>query len=135
MGLSSFFKNLFGSAKETSSDVAVKVEDAFEQAKEEAAPLIHKAETFAEETFAKAKEASEPLLDSAAEYAAQAKDMVSEYVEKASDSISEVIESVKQKAEEFGDNSKTNTPQPVIDLSEGTSATEVDNIDKIPLKE
>ena len=96
MGLSSFFKNLFGTAKDSATDLAHQAETTFEQAKEAAAPYIDKAETFAEETFAKAKEASEPLIETATDYAHQAKDIVSEYVEKASDSISDVIDSVKE---------------------------------------
>ena len=57
MGLSSFFKNLFGSAKDSTTDLANQAEVKFEQAKEAAAPYIEKAETFAEETIAKSKEA------------------------------------------------------------------------------
>ena len=60
MGLSSFFKKLFGSTKETASELADKAETTFEQAKETAAPYLEKAETLVADTFEKAKE----LLDS-----------------------------------------------------------------------
>jgi len=45
MGLGSFFKNLFGSAKEKASDIADKtenfVEESYEKAKELATPVIN----------------------------------------------------------------------------------------------
>ncbi|WP_241686540.1 YtxH domain-containing protein [Flavobacterium sp. YO12] len=97
MGLNSFFKNLFGTAKETVVDLADQAESTFEQAKEAAAPYIDKAETFADETISKVKEASEPIIANAADYAHQAKDIVSEYADKASDALDNVVESVKEK--------------------------------------
>lgn len=63
MGLTSFFKNLFGSAKETADDFADKAEHTIEEVKEAAAPFIEKAETFAEETIAKIREASDSIGD------------------------------------------------------------------------
>lgn len=119
MGLSSFFKNLFGSTKDSSAnEIADQAETTFEQAKEAAAPYIEKAETFVEETFAKAREASEPALESTVEYAHHAKDIVSEYVEKASDSISDVIDSIKEKTTELTSDTETFAAETVVDASE-----------------
>ena len=56
MGLASFFKNLFGTTKETATDLATKAESKLDQAKETAIPYLEKAETAAEETFEKIKE-------------------------------------------------------------------------------
>jgi vacuolar-type H+-ATPase subunit H len=134
MGLSSFFKNLFGSAKESATDLAHQAETAFEQAKETASPYIDKAEAFAEDAIAKAKEASEPIIDSATEYASQAKDIVSEYVEKASDSFSAVIDSVKEKTSEFTGETKTTATKTMIDLSEEAQTTTEGIVDKTPDK-
>ncbi|MEO8237839.1 MAG: YtxH domain-containing protein [Flavobacterium sp.] len=119
MGLSSFFKNLFGSTKDSSAnEIADQAETTFEQAKETTAPYIEKAETFVEETFAKVREASEPALESAVEYAHHAKDIVSEYVEKASDSINDVIDSIKEKTAELTSDSETFATETVVDSSE-----------------
>jgi hypothetical protein len=96
MGLSSFLKNLFGSAKETASELADKAELAVEQAKETAMPYLEKAEAFAEETFEQAKEASEPLIEKAESFSAEAKEVVSDYADKASDALGDVIKNVKE---------------------------------------
>jgi uncharacterized protein YjbJ (UPF0337 family) len=71
MGLGSFFKNLFGSAKEKAGEIADKtenfVEESYEKAKETAAPIIDKVENFAEETMDKAKEKIEEYVPAAKE--------------------------------------------------------------------
>jgi len=93
MGVSSFFKNLFGKALvSTNEEIGIQTE--------EKASYLEKAETFAEETFSKAKDASEPILEDVVEYASQAKDIVSEYVEKATHTINDIIDSVKEANEE-----------------------------------
>lgn len=96
MGLSSFFKNLFGSAKETSNELADKAEIATEHAKETAMPYLEKAEAFAEETFEQVKEASEPLIEKAKSLSTEAKEVFSDYAEKASESLGDVIKNVKE---------------------------------------
>jgi hypothetical protein len=98
MGLSSFFKNLFGSTKETANEVADIAKIATEQAKETAKPYIDKAETFVEEKFEEAKEATEPLMEKAAVSATETKEVVSDYAAKASDALGDVIKNVKEKA-------------------------------------
>ncbi len=96
MGLSSFFSNLFGSAKETAVDFADQAENTFEEV----------------------KEASEPIIDSAAEYLEHTKDAVSEYVEKASDSIHDVIDSIKEVITETANEDYKLVTETVVDVSE-----------------
>jgi hypothetical protein len=80
MGLGSFFKNLFGSAKTTTATMA------------------DKAEHVVEDTMAKAKEAAAPILEKVEEYAEVAKEKASEFSEKAEEVISDTIETVKEKS-------------------------------------
>lgn len=105
MGLSSFFKNVFGSTKESVTELAENAESTFEQAKEAAAPYIEKAEIFAEETIEKVKEASEPIIDKATEYA-----------EKASEVISDVVDAVKTAV--TNEDPKETILETVVDVSE-----------------
>lgn len=119
MGLTSFFKNLFGSTKESVTELANNAESTFEHAKEAAAPYIEKAETFAEETIDKVKEVSEPIIDRASDYADKAKETVSEYADKASEAISDVIDSVKEKTAALtSDESPELITETVVDASE-----------------
>ncbi|MEP6804050.1 MAG: YtxH domain-containing protein [Flavobacterium sp.] len=135
MGVSSFFKNLFGSAKDSTTNLATEAEIKFEQAKEAAAPYIDKAEVFAEETIEKVKEASEPILENAVEYAHKAKDIVSEYIEKASDSLSDVIDSVKEKTTETSSATTIIVPEDIVVNGEKTETATDNIIDTIPPKE
>jgi F0F1-type ATP synthase membrane subunit b/b' len=107
MGVSSFFSNLFGKAKDTTLDLAVEAEVKLEEAREAATPYIEKA-----------KEAAEPVLESAAAYAQEARDLVSEFVEKTSDTIGDVIETVKEKLSDGTDDNKTIAVESVVDISE-----------------
>ncbi len=108
MGLSSFFKNLFGSTKESATELANSAESTLEQVKEAAAPYVEKAETFVEETIDKVKEVSEPIIDRASEYA-----------EKATEAVSDVIDSVKEKAAALtSDDSPELITETVVDASE-----------------
>jgi ElaB/YqjD/DUF883 family membrane-anchored ribosome-binding protein len=95
MGLASFFKNLFGSAKTSAEEMA------------------DKAEHIVEETIAKAKENAAPLIEKIEEYAEEAKEKAEQLSEKAEETISELIETVKEKsapiiakAEELAEESK-----------------------------
>lgn len=95
MGLGSFFKNLFGSAKTSAEDIA------------------DKAEHIVGETIAKAKESAAPLIEKAEAYTEVAKEKAGQISEKAEETISEVIETVKEKsapiiakAEEFAEEAK-----------------------------
>jgi ElaB/YqjD/DUF883 family membrane-anchored ribosome-binding protein len=110
MGLASFLKNLFGTAKETANDFATKAESKLEQVKEAATPHIEKAEIAAEETFEKVKEASIPILDKAEIYANDAKETFNLYSDKAEIILGNVIETVKQKATELNKNTKKSAP-------------------------
>ncbi len=56
MGLSSFFSNLFGSAKETTQDLAVEAENTFEEVKEAAEPIIENAAELISDVFDSIKE-------------------------------------------------------------------------------
>jgi ElaB/YqjD/DUF883 family membrane-anchored ribosome-binding protein len=95
MGLGSFFKNLFGSAKTSAEEMA------------------DKAEHIVDETIAKAKENAAPLIEKADLYAEVAKEKAGEFSEKAEEVLTEVIETVKEKsapiiakAEEFAEEAK-----------------------------
>ncbi|WP_414000096.1 YtxH domain-containing protein [Flavobacterium sp. W1B] len=110
MGLSSFLKNLFGSAKETTNELSAKAETALEQAKETAAPYMEKAQAFAEEKINDLKEAAEPFIEKAEAHAEHAKDLVNEYTEKASNLIENVVE-------------KNNTTEPIEKTEELASNT------------
>lgn len=92
MGLTSFLKNLFGSATETTNELTAKAEAALEQAKEIATPYMEKAQAFAEEKIGDLKEAAEPYIEKAEIHAEQAKDLVNEYTEKASNLLGNVSE-------------------------------------------
>jgi hypothetical protein len=104
MGLSSFFKNLFGSANKTASKLADKAEIAVEQVKETAMPYLEKTEKFTQETFEQVKEASEPLIEKAESFSAEAKEVVSDYAEKTNDAIADVIKKVKERASDENTN-------------------------------
>lgn len=110
MGLSSFFKNLFGKTQETSTQI----ENTDQHTNENA--YIEKAENFVEETLSKVKEVSEPILEDAAEFTNQAKDIISEYAEKAADSINDIIDSVKESIE--ADETPPVVYETVVDISE-----------------
>lgn len=95
MGLGSFFKNLFGSAKTSAEEMA------------------DKAEHLVDETIARTKENAVPLIEKAEEYAEVAKEKAGQFSEKAEEKLSEVIEVVKEKsapiiakAEEFSEEAK-----------------------------
>jgi ElaB/YqjD/DUF883 family membrane-anchored ribosome-binding protein len=95
MGLASFFRNLFGSAKTSAEEMA------------------DKAEHIVDETIAKAKENAAPLIEKVEEYSEVAKEKVEQFSEKAEETIGEVIQTVKEKsapiiakAEEFTEEAK-----------------------------
>jgi polyhydroxyalkanoate synthesis regulator phasin len=77
MGVSSFFKNLFGTAKKTANEIVEQAETVVEETKIAAKPYVDKAEDFIEETVTKAKETATP------------------YIEKTETFIEETIEKVK----------------------------------------
>lgn len=95
MGLSSFFKNLFDSAKETANEIANKAEIATEEAKIASTPYLEKAEKVTEETIEKVKEAAAPIIEKAEEYVEQAKEALDEYSDKAGEILGGVLENLK----------------------------------------
>lgn len=125
MGVTSFFKNLFGSAKETTSELADKAELTLEHAKENAAPYIEKADAFVEDSIEKAKEAATPIIEKANDYANQTKEAVSEYAEEAGDMLGNIVNTVKEstteavkKAETFiKESTKSHSDIPEIESS------------------
>ena len=95
MGLGSFFKNLFGTARTSAEEMA------------------DKAEHIVDQTLAQAKENAAPLIEKAGEYSEVAKEKVEQFSEKAEETIGEVIQTVKEKsapiiakAEEFTEEAK-----------------------------
>lgn len=57
MGLTSFFINLFGSAKETTADFAVQAENAVDEIKEAAEPILENAADLISDVIDSIKEA------------------------------------------------------------------------------
>ena len=83
MGVSSFFKNLFGKAN-------IDVDS-----------LANQAESLASDAIAKTKEVSSPLMDKVEDFAETAKEKIMEYVPAAEETIDNIIETVKEKASEY----------------------------------
>ena len=83
MGVSSFFKNLFGKAN-------IDVDS-----------LANQAETMATDAIAKVKEASAPLVDKVEDFVEVAKEKVMEYAPAAEETLNNAIETVKEKASEY----------------------------------
>lgn len=98
MGVTSFFKNIFGSAKEKASELADLSENVIEQAKEAATPILEKAGDAIETAVEQAKEAATPILEKANEYADQAKSKADEYSEKANDLLEDAVAQAKEAA-------------------------------------
>ena len=111
MGVSSFFKNLFGKAN-------IDVDS-----------LANQAESLASDAIAKTKEVSSPLMDKVEDFAETAKEKIMEYVPAAEETIDNIIETVKEKASEYSqkaeDMAKTTTSETVKEkITELTSDTE-----------
>ena len=111
MGLGSFFKNLFGSAKTSAED------------------MTDKAEHIVEEPVAKAQETVAPLIEKADQYAEVAKEKAGEFSEKAEEVLTEVIETVKEKsapiiakAEEFVEDAKEKLSETIETAKEKVNA-------------
>jgi hypothetical protein len=111
MGVSSFFKNLFGKAN-------IDVDS-----------LANQAESLASDAIAKTKEVSSPLMDKVEDFAETAKEKIMEYVPAAEETIDNIIETVKEKASEYShkaeEMAKTTTSETVKEkITELTSDTE-----------
>ena len=96
MGLGQFFKDLFGSAKETASKTADKTEVVFDEAKIKASEYAGKAEVYVEEKVKDIKEAYPEMAEKVERYTEKAKDVVSEYAEKIGDKVEDVVEDVRR---------------------------------------
>jgi hypothetical protein len=83
MGVSSFFKNLFGKANIDVDSIA------------------NQAESLTSDAIAKTKEVSAPLIDKVEDLAETAKEKIMEYVPAAEETIDNFIETVKEKASEY----------------------------------
>jgi len=101
MGLGQFFKDLFGSAKETASKTADKTEVVFDEAKVKASEYAAKAEVYVEEKVKDIKEAYPEMAEKVERYTEKAKDVVSEYAEKIGDKVENVVEDVRERVHEF----------------------------------
>ena len=106
MGVSSFFKNLFGSAKDSAATIAEKIDINLSQSKEAATPYMEKAEELAEETISKvetaleeAKLAAAPILEKAENYADQVQETITEFSQEAGEKLGNAIASIKENAE------------------------------------
>lgn len=100
MGVTSFLKRLFGSAKEATNELADKAELALKQVKENATPYIEKAESFVEESIEKTKETATPLIEKANDYAHQTKEVIGKYANETGDMLGNIAKTVKESAAE-----------------------------------
>ena len=125
MGVSSFFKNLFGTAKESATNLTAKAEESLEQAKDNlkpylekledyteevidktkttATPYYEKAESLVEETIIKAKEVSEPYIEKAKIYAAESFETIKENAAPIIENIESIAINTKDKINEYAD--------------------------------
>ncbi len=125
MGVTSFFKRLFGSAKETANELSNKAELTLEHAKENAAPYIEKADAFVEDSIEKAKEAAAPIIEKANYYAHQTKETVSEYAEEAGDMLGNIANTAKESTAEAAEKTETflkETKQSLTDIPKNEGA-------------
>jgi vacuolar-type H+-ATPase subunit H len=81
MGVSSFFKNLFGGAKDSAVTTTT-----------------DKAEGFADEAIEKAKDFAEGLVDKAESYVDVAKEKIEAYIPGVGETIDNVVDTIKEKA-------------------------------------
>jgi hypothetical protein len=125
MGLASFFKNLFGSAKTSAEEMADKaehiVDETIAKAKENAAPLIEKMEEYAEEAKEKAEETISELIETVKEKSAPIIAKAEELAEEAKEKISETIETAKEKINSFANDGSHDAKEP-----EATSTNSVE---------
>lgn len=89
IGIISFLKRLFGSAKEASNELADKAELALKKVKKNATPYIEKAESFVEQSIEKAND-----------YTHQTKEVIGEYADGAGDILGNIVKKVKESAAE-----------------------------------
>jgi ElaB/YqjD/DUF883 family membrane-anchored ribosome-binding protein len=112
MGLGNYFKNLFGSAKESTEKMVDKAEifaqEASEKIREVATPLVDKLEDFAEDVKDKAEEYMPQAKEKIEEVYETAREKVSEYAQKAEHFTEDTITKVKDKVTSFTDE-KTET--------------------------
>jgi len=111
MGVSSFFKNLFGKAN-------IDVDS-----------LANQAESLTSDAIAKTKEVSAPLMEKVEDMAETAKEKIIEYAPAAEETIDNIIKTLKEKASEYADKAeevaKSTTSETVKEkISELTSDSE-----------
>lgn len=87
MSIGSFFSGLFGKAKATATELAEQAEVGFDKAKD-----------FAEDAIENVKESAAPLLEKAEVYAAEAVEKVSSFSETAGAALGSAVESAKEHA-------------------------------------
>ena len=85
MSIGSFFSGLFGKAKATATDLAAQAEVGFDKAKD-----------FAEDAIENVKESAAPLLEKAEVYADAAVEKVSGFSESAGAALSSAVDSAKE---------------------------------------
>ncbi len=116
MAVSSFFKNLFGSAKETANELIDHAETVIEETKVNAKPYLEKAEAFVEETVDKIRETATP-------HAEKAESFVEDAVSKVKEAATPYIE----KAESLFDEAKTKSSEIIDNLTENKKTDKGDS--------
>ena len=106
MGVSSFFKNLFGKAN-------IDVDS-----------LANQAETMATEAIAKAKEASAPLVEKVMEYVPVAKETIENTIEIVKEKASEYAVKAEELAKSTSETVKEKITELTSDSEPATTATE-----------
>jgi ElaB/YqjD/DUF883 family membrane-anchored ribosome-binding protein len=133
MGVNSFLKNLFGSAKETTNKLADKAEQTLEHTKENTSPYIEKADAFANESIEKTKEAATPILEKVNDYTHQTKEVVGEYSDEATKALLNIVKTVKESTAEALKNTEAvieETKESRIDMTENKQALNNDSASK-----
>lgn len=146
MGLSSFFKNFFGTAKETANEIVDQAESAIEETKIGAQPYVEKAEAFLEDTVNKVKETATPYVENAEtfieETVTKAKETTTPHIEKAEafveDKVAKANEAAKpfiEKAESIMEEAKAKSTETLNNLKEKTNTTDPKKIENQDKKE
>lgn len=109
MGVSSFLKNLFGTAKETATTLTNQADKSLEQAKDNIKPFLEKLEDYTEDIIDKTKTTAKP-------YFKQAESLVEETFVKAKQSTEPYIEKTKIYATENFEAIKENTAPIIVNI-------------------
>jgi ElaB/YqjD/DUF883 family membrane-anchored ribosome-binding protein len=134
MGVLSFFKNLFGTAKESATHLTSIAEESFEQTKSNIKPYVEKLEDYTENAIDKTKKSTKPFLEKAEslveETIVKAKNSAEPYIEKTKIYATESFETIKENATPIIENIEAVANQTKAKINEYSDKAEemLDNI-------